>query len=72
MHFYKKYALNWLDIDSRVANQYPPIKDSMPGVGVVVPRFGFLPELPDRPEPLPFDTLASCGAPLVGATMVPQ
>ena len=67
MHFYKKFALNWLEFDSRVANQYPPIKDSMPGVGVVVPRFGFLPELPDRPEPLPFDTLAS-----YGATMVPQ
>ena len=71
MHFYKKFALNWLEFDSRVANQYPPIKDSMPGVGVVVPRLGFLPELPDRPEPPPFDALVVYGAQLVFGDVQP-
>ena len=43
----------------------------MPGVGVVVPRLGFLPELPDRPEPPPFDALVVYGVQLVFGDVQP-
>ena len=66
-----EFRINRLEFNSGVTNGHLPVDDTVPCVGVGVPRLGFLSELSNRPEPPPFDALASHGTQLVFSNVQP-